>query len=465
MKKYYVLDTNILIHTNGDALTGFDDNYVVITDVVLEELDKLNHDKKIDPELIYSIGEVINKLDIICKDNYTTIDKTINKIKKKTEDDLECVFMKMPNKGTLIFLFSGKNLLLSSSGFSIHIVDNIIIAQAQLIKKKHPKTPVIIVTDDRLMRIKCIMVGVDVEEYRNSFAIKSIKNQYTGRIEINVSEDNIKEFYKNKFIDTAKIKLNDKIYENQYVKITATSSALCIYRDKILYNVGFNSKSTSNEYKWLNVTPKNTGQQFAIDALMRPATDVPLVILKGCAGSGKTFLAIAAALAGVESGLYKKIIISRSNTILKSEDLGFLPGTMEEKMSPLIDPFKDNLEALTGDIDELENKLDRGTIEIVPMAYIRGRTFNDSFVILDEAQNITPMQATTIVTRAGFNTKMVLLGDPTQRDTTKLSALSNGLIFTSERMKGSKLCAQVTFTDEESVRSDLAKEAIQRMSL
>ena len=172
----------------------------------------------------------------------------------------------------------------------------------------------------------------------------------------------------------------------------------------------------------------------------------------------------------MSKGMYDKIIITRSNQ-LADEDIGFLPGTLEEKMSPLLAPFYDNLKFLmkfSGESDEqvtylLEDMMARGSIEIVSLAYIRGRSIPNAYIIIDESQNLSVTQAKTIVTRCGIGTKLVMLGDPDQIDNPKLDKISNGLVYLSDRFKGSPLCAQLTFTDNECVRSSLATEAISRL--
>jgi len=217
-------------------------------------------------------------------------------------------------------------------------------------------------------------------------------------------------------------------------------------------------------------------------ALLAPADEIPLVICKGPAGTGKTLLAIACALEQTYASMdnkkrnkdqkYESVMITRTNTI-SDNDLGFLPGTLEEKMDPLIAPFMDNMKTIFAgkerDLDlaaeQIEYVMGKGIVNIAAVGYLRGRSLPNTYLIVDEAQNMTVHQALEIVTRAGEGTKVVLLGDPNQIDARYLDKRNNGLVFAAEKMKGSKLCAQITFEEEEAQRSALCVEAAKRMTL
>ena len=468
VKKYYFLDTNILLHTEGSALYGFEDNTIVITDRVIEELDNFNHSKFTNEDLKYQVRCVIREIDNICEYN-EKLNKKKTKTIKKALVNKENVELKLPNNGFIKFVFDGMDDSLLPLGWQLDKADNAIIASAVKLSKEHPRTPVIIVTNDRLMKIKCTLVDIPVQEYRNDIVIQSVDDEYKGRTDLMVSKEVVDAIYQDHSVDFEDFRNisrleNLKLVENEYIKLISpdqSSSALCRYTNNKIELINNNGK----EYdKMIGVKPKNVGQYFALDALLRPASEVPLVILKGCAGSGKTLLAIAAGLHAIQhKGDYGRIIITRSNTVPKNEELGALPGDERQKLSPLLGSFADNLEFLSGNRYQLDDMLDTGEIELAPMAYIRGRSISDAFIIIDEAQNITSMQAFTIISRAGINSKLVILGDATQRDNDKLTERNNGLVYASEKMKGSKLCAQVFFNDNESVRSELAKDAIERM--
>lgn len=210
--------------------------------------------------------------------------------------------------------------------------------------------------------------------------------------------------------------------------------------------------------------PLNAGQRFALDALMNP--QIPLVILRGPAGTAKTFLSLAAALeqTSVQSR-YSRILLTRPNIKMDS-DIGYLKGDEQDKILPIIRGLVDNIETLNEQKKAdttIQEMIDKRIIEPQALAYMRGRSINRQFIIADEMQNSTPTQSLSIITRAGFDSKIVLCGDTQQIDLSYLDRHSNGLTFAAERMKGSSLCAQVTFIDQESTRSDLASDAVRRM--
>ena len=228
--------------------------------------------------------------------------------------------------------------------------------------------------------------------------------------------------------------------------------------------------------KPFGVCPRNVGQFFAQEALMTTADEVPLVILKGSAGTSKTFYCLACGLEQVaETNKYKRVLICRPN-VKFDEDIGYLKGTEMDKILPLIRPSLDNLEALItlndkkGEVrdsyelqDTVQEFFDRGWVTAEALAYLRGRSITNTFIIIDEAQNATPNQILGIITRAGAGSKICIIGDLEQIDTPRLDKYNNGLAFASERMKGSKLTMQLTFSDDECTRSELAKEAAEKL--
>ncbi|MCD8276326.1 PhoH family protein, partial [Enterocloster citroniae] len=225
------------------------------------------------------------------------------------------------------------------------------------------------------------------------------------------------------------------------------------------------------------IAPKNSGQYFLQEALMQSADRAPLVIVKGMAGTAKTFYSLAVGLEKLlndPSGEYRKILISRPNAQFDS-DIGFLPGDEQEKISPLMRPIIDNLEQLIDSCEEkryeneseLKGKIDeifdRGLVQAEALNFIRGRSIVRTYLIIDEAQNMTPAQVKGIITRAGKGTKIILLGDPNQIDRSFLDERTNGLSYAAEHMKGSSLCWQITLCAEECQRSQLAMDAVKRM--
>lgn len=234
---------------------------------------------------------------------------------------------------------------------------------------------------------------------------------------------------------------------------------------------------TFKKSKPYGVSPKNAGQYFLQEALMQTAEKAPLVIVKGMAGTAKTFYTLAVGLEKVlnnPTGEYRRILISRPNAQFDA-DIGFLPGDEQEKISPLMRPVIDNLEQLIDSNEErryederelkgkVEEIFDRGLIQAEALNFIRGRSIVKTYLIIDEAQNMTPGQVKGIITRAGAGTKIVLLGDPCQIDRPFLDERTNGLSYASERMKGSPLCWQITMTADECERSALAADAVKRL--
>ncbi|MGN0242397.1 MAG: PhoH family protein [Candidatus Weimeria sp.] len=466
MKKIFVLDTNILISSAGDAIFGFEDNDVVITTTTLEELDGLKNSKKGDTG--FNAREAIRVIDSLVhspKDDYSK-------------------GIKMPNGGKFRIEPNGQDEHLLPAGMSLEKPDNRIISSTKFLAnsellKKRPHS-VYLVTNDINMKVKARAAGVEAQGYRNS----ELKTDeiYTGRTEIEVPGGFIDSLYNAK---NAGIELPDEImdslshgrkkhkktlYENEFIHFfCGQQSALAIYQNGLVKLI--NPKNSSVE----GISPVNIGQKYAMYALL--SDEFPLVILSGVAGSGKTLLAVAAGLAGTfndhskEAPSYNALMYTRNN-VLFDEDIGFLPGGEQDKMAPLVRPLMDNLECIfraCGDSPsdirmKIDDFIDTGIIRIESMAFMRGRSITNNYVIVDEAQNATPKQIRGIVTRAGAGTKVVLLGDPSQIDNNILSSRNNGLVFASEMMKGSPLCAQVTFSGEkECVRSPLAKDAAERL--
>lgn len=276
-------------------------------------------------------------------------------------------------------------------------------------------------------------------------------------------------------IDEEQTAYQPELVENEFVILKADQSVKKTHLgrvegDRIVPLVYKKSKP-------YGITPRNVGQYFLQEALMQPAEKAPLVIVRGMAGTAKTFYSIAVGMERLwnnPTGEYRKILITRPNAQFDS-DIGFLPGDEQEKISPLMRPVIDNLEqiidsneeeryqdemALRGKIEEI---FARGIIQTEAMNFIRGRSFVNTYLIVDEAQNMTPNQMKGIITRAGKGTKIIILGDPKQIDNPFLDEQTNGLSYAAEYMKGSPLCYQITLTADESERSPLAADAVHRM--
>ena len=340
---------------------------------------------------------------------------------------------------------------------------------------------VVLVTKDILLRIKAQMIGIRAEDF-TSEQVREDTDQYRGRTDVFVSEENFREFKKKGIplkevyrVDGEGRKLNPEFFENEFVILHNEMSP-----DKTQLGRVENEKIRKLEYKKsrpYGINPRNAGQYFLQEALMQPAEKAPLVIVKGMAGTSKTFYALAVGLEKLlnhPTGEYRRILICRPNAQF-DDDIGFLPGDEKEKISPLLRPIMDNLEQLIDsdeesryeDERELQGKIDeifeRGLIQAEALNFIRGRSIVKTYLIIDEAQNMTPRQAKGIITRAGKDTKVILLGDPNQIDRPFLDERTNGLSYASEHMKGSPLCWQVSMKASECERSKLAMDAVQRM--
>lgn len=457
MVKAYILDTNILLDSPR-AIFGFDDNTVIITGTTLQELDS----KKTAPgELGFNARETC---------------RIIEKLRLK--GDLTAG-VPMDNGGVFKVILNAGQWHMPSD-YSGDKPDNQIINTVLDIKKNqgHMFNQVVLVTNDISMRINASVCAAAcgfsdfVESYRNDHV--SSAEMYTGKRELQVSKEAIDYIYKNKMLPPEAIFRGDipEPVENEFFILQSDqSSALAVYRNHELKLIDTKTLHPCH------VQPKNASQTFALWALMQPVEEIPFVILKGPAGTAKTFLSLAAGLDQTYDSKthrsYDSVLISRNN-VMADADFGYLPGELEDKMNPLLAPFFDNLESLLrGNSDEdrecisrqIEDMIDSGVIEICALAYMRGRSITNKFLIVDETQNATRSQIRDIITRAGAGCKIVICGDPEQIDAHNLDKLNNGLVFASEKMKGSPVCAQISFTEEESVRSELAKEAIKRLTL
>lgn len=453
MIKTYVVDTNVLIQA-PDALYCFEDNQVVLPVVVLEELDHL---KKAEGEKGANARAAIRNLE------------------------------QLRHKGDLL---SGVKL---EQGGSIRIETNFVDVKLppdlpddkmdnRILKVcKGLEGDVVLVTKDILLRIKAQIIGVKAEDF-TAEQVPERSDQYQGRTEVYVPEESFKD-YKKKGIPIDQVyvmgetgeKRKPELTENEFILLKADQST----KKTVLGRVS-KTKIVPLEYgkhRPYGISPRNAGQYFLQEALMQPAETAPLVIVKGMAGTAKTFYSLAVGLEKLlnnPTGEYRRMMISRPNAQFDS-DIGFLPGDEQEKISPLMRPVIDNLEQLIDSNEEkryekeeelagkIEEIFGRGLIKTEALNYIRGRSIVQTYLIIDEAQNMTPNQVKGIITRAGKGTKIILLGDPNQIDRPFLDERTNGLSFAAEHMKGSSLCWQVTLTAEECERSLLAMDAVKRL--
>lgn len=449
MKKTYVLDTNILMNYPS-AVYGFDDNTVVVTATTIEELDNLKQGKT---EKAYQAREAFRQ-----------VLTPLRKKAQKEHADLSAG-IKVNRQGGV---FRIENDHISSSnlpqGWDIGKPDNRILSATLALGG-------ILVTDDQSLIFKATEIDLPAQEYKN--AQIEVDDTYIGRSEIQLSGAEMDAIMKDGAI-RADGRKTRSLVENEYLIIHDEShpkhTILARFSRGQFHRLYTLSKSCK-------VRPRNVGQQFAIDALMAPPDEIPLVILSGQAGTAKTFLSIACGMDQLMD-TYEQIIATRNNVEF-DKDIGALPGDETEKVSPLLRGVTDNLRTYfkiqsgsrtshpQTDVSEVNqiigDYLDSGKISIESMGFMRGRSITNSFLILDECQNATPLQVMGIVTRAAAGCKIVICGDPNQIDRITLTRSTNGLVFAEHAMRGSETCAYVQFEEGECERSALAKEAAKRM--
>jgi PhoH-like ATPase len=437
--KTFVLDTNVLLH-NSDALNSFGNNIVVLSMAVIEELDTF---KRSNDELGRNARTVIRYIDSLR------------------------VHAKL---GTGVPLTSGGTLKILPDVRDAHVFshkrdmpDNRMITLAHSLMAAGEN--VIFVSKDINARVKADSLGLQAEDFEKEKI--NLDDLYTGHSEITVPSSQIKEFSKNEFYEIPGVGR----YPNEFVLMRDEAdprhTALC----RVIQPGTVRHLSKNYELLW-NIQARNREQRLAIELLMDP--QVQLVTLVGQAGTGKTLLAIAAALqCTIRNHQYDRLLVSRP-VIPMGKDIGYLPGAKEEKLSAWMQPIYDNLVYLMREApvsgkkknkmsphDRMDKLFREKTIEIEALTYIRGRSIPGQYVIVDEAQNLTPHEVKTIISRAGEGTKMVLTGDPYQIDNPYLDVSSNGLTYTAERMKGESIHGHVTLKKSE--RSHLAALAAELM--
>ena len=432
-KKNYVIDTSVFL-SDADALFSFGNNDVFIPLKVLEEVDK--HKKRQD-SVGFHARKIIKHLDGL-----------------RSKGSLVKGIRPEQGKGIIKVCdhdFDG----IAKNSLDIQIPDHIILSAALKVQMSWPKRKTIIVSRDINMRVIANSIGLESEDYETVQAVDDADKLYDGFEEILVDDQIIDHFYAGEEI-TLDEEQGVQLYPNQFLMLQSSANpkktALCRFSASHLPLKVVPQKWP--EIGW-GIKPRNKEQAFAYDLLFDDS--VPLVTLIGKAGSGKTLMAIAAAMEqclGMGQKKYKKIIISRPVQPL-GKDIGFLPGTMEEKMLPWLKPIQDNLQMVVGhDKTMLQGFMEKGKLEVEALTYIRGRSISNAFVIIDEAQNLTAHEVKTIITRIGDNTKIVLTGDVEQIDNIYTNETSNGLAFAVEKFKTYDLSGHITFKRGE--RSKLA---------
>ncbi len=440
MQKIFILDTNVLIH-NPQAMFSFDEHRVVIPIVVIEEVD--NFKKGVDEKSrnARQIGRYLDSL------------RSRGSLQEGVQTESGGIIQVSVNKDVTD---AASNLLFIDRN------DNLIIGTALYFKNKYPDSEVTLVSKDVNVRIKADCVGINAENFETD-TIK-FDEFYTGWEGLELDEEGFTEVMSKKYIPNT---FGD-FYPHEYVKFTQKTDEQKMRLMK--YMASSNSFYELQYYygQWIfGIKARNFEQEMALDLLMDD--NIRLVSLSGKAGTGKTLLAMAAGLQKVvEENKYSRLVISRPISPL-GKDLGYLPGSKTEKFNPWMQPIYDNMDILLSLKEDKESYgkgkkkpsltdfIDYGFLELEPLTYIRGRSLPDQFIIIDEAQNLTPHEMKTIITRAGENTKLVLTGDPYQIDIPYLDAQSNGLSVTVEKLKGEELVGHMTLDKgERSKLADLA---------
>jgi PhoH-like ATPase len=443
MIKNFVLDTNVLLH-DPTALFKFQDNQVIIPIMVIEELD---HFKK--------------ELNMLGR-NARTVSKILDKL--RSEGNL-AVGVPLENGGSLRIAFGGEALALLPAELMGTKEDNHILAVALSVRGLEMDVPVVVISKDTNLRIKADALGLAAEDFENDRV--EIEELYKGYQEREATKASIDAFYA-----TGEAAAEPPAFHpNEYVVFRdSATQASALGR----FDAGDNRVRLLPPMKeeiW-GIRPKNKEQHFALDILLDDS--VKLVTLAGKAGTGKTLLAIAAGLRKItDEDVYSRLLVSRP-VLPMGKDIGFLPGDLEEKLKPWMQPIFDNVEYLFGSNKDKRSRtgsggaqvqgvrgyqelINMGILEIEALTYIRGRSIPNQFIIIDEAQNLTLHEVKTILTRAGENSKVVLTGDPYQIDNPFVDSASNGLSCAVERFKGEQMAGHVLLVKGE--RSPLAELA------
>ena len=434
-KKNFILDTNVILH-DYNCLENFEENDIYLPFIVLEELDKF---KKGNDQINFNARAFVRELDLI------------------TDDDLFTHGAELGvGKGRLYIVNASQHNKKIDDAFPEKIPDNRILAVVSDIAEKHPEMKTILVSKDINLRMKARSLGMLAEDYIND-KVTNIDIFDQGEVVIEgVNPDLIDRVY----AQPSGVDMDEFTFETQpdpnqcFVLKSERNSVLARY-NPFTQKIVKVAKETN-----FGIQPRNAEQTFALEILNDP--DIKLVGLTGKAGTGKTLLALAAALK--QHNVYHQILLARPIVALSNKDMGFLPGDEKQKIAPYMQPLFDNLNVIksqlgqnSGDLKLIDDMQKSGQLEIEALAFIRGRSLTETFCIIDEAQNLTPHEVKTIITRAGEKTKMVFTGDLQQIDSPYLDTQSNGLAYMIDKMKGQNLFGHVNLVKGE--RSELSELA------
>ena len=435
--KLFVLDTNVILHDSG-CIRNFEENDVAIPITVLEELDQF---KRGNEDLNFQAREFLRRLDALTGD-----------VLSEEGSPLGAGLV------SIRVVLGGRDDRLNES-FLQDSPDHRILGLALRLQREHAERPVILVSKDTNLRMKAKSLGLKAQDY-TSDKVESFDKLYTGkRVVEGIESEMIDRFYAEGGVPAGEFtRVPEPLANENFILRNGSKSALATYRPSAR---AFTRVEKQTCY---GIAPRNAEQSFARRALMDD--DIKLVTIAGTAGTGKTLLALAAALESRQK--YRQILLARPVVPLSNRDLGFLPGDVGEKLDPYMQPLYDNLTVIRHQCGEdtqaakrIVDMRESEKLMITPLAYIRGRSLQRIFFIVDEAQNLTPHEIKTIITRAGEGTKIVFTGDVCQIDQPYLDALSNGLSYVIHRMMGQPIYAHVTLEKgERSALADLASELL-----
>jgi PhoH-like ATPase len=438
VKKIYVLDTNVLLH-DPNAIFSFQDNDLVIPFVVIEEVDG---QKRRQDEVGRHARLVANQLDRL---------RALGKLSEGVP---------LRGGGSLRVQLKHESPQHLPEDLDPHKPDNQVIALTLQLKEEHPTTPVILVSKDINVRVKADALNLAAQDYETDKVVVNEDDLYSGMTTLELTPEEIDDFYKSSVFAPS----NGHLFCNQFVHFKSLSGTNQTALGRFDAEKQQILALTPIKKEIWGIQPKNLGQRLAFDILLDDR--IALVTMTGRAGTGKTLLALAAGLHKVlDQHRYRRLLVTRP-VIPMGKDVGFLPGDKDEKLRPWMQPIYDNLEYLMSGMykeqtaaDMLRHIQDKGIFEVEALTYIRGRSIPQQFIIVDEAQNLTPHEVKTIVSRAGEGTKIVLTGDPNQIDHPYLDFRSNGLCYAVEKFKGNPIAGHVTLTKGQ--RSELAELAAQ----
>jgi PhoH-like ATPase len=437
--KLFVLDTNVVLHDAG-CIRNFEENDIAIPITALEELDRF---KKGHDDINFQAREFLRTIDGITGDVLSAEGAALG-------DGL----------GAIRVVLGGEMEQELRAAFLNDAPDHRILNTALHLQRSEAHRQVVLVSKDTNLRMKAKALGITAQDYISD-KVESVDTQYSGRrIVEGMASETIDAFYTDGH-DVTRDSLpavSDPLANENFILRNGSKSVLAAYRPATQSFVKVNKSSA------YGIKPRNAEQSFALNALLNQ--DIKLVTIMGKAGSGKTLLALAAALECRST--YRQILLARPTVPLSNRDLGYLPGDIAAKLDPYMKPLHDNLTVIRhelGDKDanaqRIGEMLESEKLVMTPLAYIRGRSLHRVFLIVDEAQNLTPHEVKTIITRAGEGTKIVFTGDIWQIDHPYLDARSNGLSYLVSRMKGQSIYAHITLEKgERSALADLASDLL-----